>query len=89
MDTSTAFYHSVDGHHAQHNLSRGRFVLLMQLIETSEEGLLPSEFAERSGVTRASVTSLLDGLERDGLVTRQPHAVDRRMIVVQITDKGR
>jgi DNA-binding MarR family transcriptional regulator len=89
LDTSTAFYHSVDSHHAQHNLSRGRFVLLMQLVETSEAGLLPSEFAERAGVTRASVTSLLDGLERDGLVTRQPHAVDRRMITVQITDKGR
>jgi DNA-binding MarR family transcriptional regulator len=89
MDTSTAFYHSVDSNHAQHNLSRGRFVLLMQLIETSEEGLFPSEFAERAGVTRASVTSLLDGLERDGLVTRQPHAIDRRMIVVQITEKGR
>ena len=89
MDTSTAFYSSVDSHHAQYNLSRGRFVLLMQLIETSKEGLLPSEFAERAGVTRASVTSLLDGLERDGLVTRQPHAMDRRMITVQITDKGR
>jgi DNA-binding MarR family transcriptional regulator len=51
--------------------------------------LLPSEFAERAGVTGASVTSLLDGLERDRLVTRQPHATDRRMITVQIRDKGR
>jgi DNA-binding MarR family transcriptional regulator len=58
-------------------------------VEADEAGLLPSEFAERAGLTRASVTSLLDGLERDLLITRQPHPVDRRMLSVQITDKGR
>ncbi len=70
LDTSTAFYDSVDNYLAQHKLSRGKFALLMQLVEASEDGLLPSEFAERAGVTRASVTSLLDGLERDKLITR-------------------
>lgn len=89
LDTSTAFYDSVDHYLAQHKLSRGKFTLLMQLVEASEEGLLPSEFAERAGVTRASVTSLLDGLERDKLITRQPHPVDRRMLTVHMTDKGR
>jgi DNA-binding MarR family transcriptional regulator len=89
LDTSTTFYAAIDSQHARHNLSRGKFVLLTQLIETSEASLLPSEFAERAGVTRASVTSLLDGLERDGLVTRQHDEVDRRKIGVQISDKGR
>jgi DNA-binding MarR family transcriptional regulator len=89
LATATAFYHAVDSNYARYNLSRGKFVLLMQLVETEEAGLLPSEFAERAGITRASVTSLLDGLERDGLVTRQPHAGDRRTISIQISDKGR
>ena len=89
LDTSTAFYDSVDSYLAQHKLSRGKFTLLMQLVEASEKGLLPSEFAERAGLTRASVTSLLDGLERDKLITRQPHPVDRRMLSVQMTDSGR
>lgn len=89
LDTSTAFYNSVDSYHAQHNLSRGKFTLLMQLLEATDAGLLPSEFAERTGLTRASITSLLDGLERDKLITRQPHPVDRRMLSVQMTDKGR
>ena len=40
-------------------------------------------------MARASVTSLLDGLERDKLITRQPHPEDRRMLNVHITDKGR
>lgn len=89
LDTSTAFYDSVDSYFAHHHLSRGKFTLLMQLVEADEDGLLPSEFAERAGVTRASVTSLLDGLERDKLITRQPHSVDRRMLTVHMTDSGR
>lgn len=89
LDTSTAFYDSVDNYLAQHKLSRGKFTLLMQLVEADESGLLPSEFAERAGVARASVTSLLDGLERDKLITRQPHPEDRRMLSVHVTDTGR
>lgn len=89
LDTSTAFYDFVDSYLAHHKLSRGKFTLLMQLVEAEGNGLLPSEFAQRAGVTRASVTSLLDGLERDKLITRQPHPVDRRMLTVQITDEGR
>ncbi|MDF5722038.1 MAG: MarR family transcriptional regulator [Rhizonema sp. PD37] len=89
LDTSSAFNNFVDSYLIPHKLSKGKFTLLTQLVETSDSGLLPSEFAERAGVTRASVTSLLDGLERDKLITRQPHPVDRRMLSVRITDEGR
>ncbi len=89
LDTSTAFYSTVDNYLAQYKLSRGKFTLLIQLVEADQAGLLPSEFAERAGLTRASVTSLLDGLERDQLITRQPHPVDRRMLSVQMTAQGR
>lgn len=88
LDTTAAFYEGIDTYFAQFGLSRGKFTLLMQLIE-AEAGLLPSEFAQRAGVTRATVTSLLDGLERDQLVTRQPHSHDRRKLSVYLTDKGR
>jgi DNA-binding MarR family transcriptional regulator len=33
-------------------------------------GLAPHELAKRAGVTRATVTGLLDGLERDGFLSR-------------------
>ncbi len=89
LDTTTAFYAAVDSYFAQFGLSRGKFTLLMQLVEADEDGLLPSEFAERAGVTRATVTSLLDGLEREQLVTRQPHPGDRRMLRVHMKQKGR
>jgi DNA-binding MarR family transcriptional regulator len=74
---------------ARQGLSQGRFTVLMLLNRDPERGLSPSDLAERSGVTRATMTGLLDGLERDELIKREPHSGDRRMLVVTLTDKGR
>jgi DNA-binding MarR family transcriptional regulator len=48
----------------------------------------PAELAEAAGVTRATMTGLIDTLERDGLVTREPDPHDRRMLSVRITPKA-
>lgn len=80
---------ALETHFARYNLSMGKFTLLMQLLQADEQGLTPSECAERSGVTRATITGLLDGLEKDGLVERQPRKDDRRMLSVHLTQKGR
>lgn len=51
---------------------------------------LPSHvIADRLLVSSASMTSLLDTLERRGLVARLPHPSDRRKILVDIKDEGR
>lgn len=48
----------------------------------------PSELGERLIVSRATVTGLLDSLERRGLVRREPHEQDRRRLIVQVSDEG-
>lgn len=48
----------------------------------------PSELGERLIVTRATVTGLLDSLERRGLVQRRPNPADRRGLIVEITPEG-
>lgn len=48
----------------------------------------PSEIADRLQITTASVTELVDRLERDGLVTRIPHPTDRRKLLVTLTEAG-
>jgi len=48
----------------------------------------PSELGDRLIVTRATVTGLVDSLERRGLVVRSAHATDRRSVIVQITPAG-
>lgn len=48
----------------------------------------PSEIGERLQVTRATVTGVVDSLERRGFVRRRPHPVDRRSVLVEITPEG-
>lgn len=50
--------------------------------------MTPSELGERLIVTRATVTGLLDSLERRGFVRRSANPADRRSLVVDITPAG-
>lgn len=72
---------------APHRLSEGKFVLLL-LLRDLPEGLAPHELAERAGVTRATITGLLDGLERDGFLARHRNQEDRRKVTVRLTVNG-
>ncbi len=69
--------------------SQGRFLVMMVLDRYAQQPLLPSELAEKIGVTRATITGLLDGLERDALIERRAHAHDRRALTIHLTDKAR
>jgi DNA-binding MarR family transcriptional regulator len=84
----------VESHLADHHTSQGRFSVLMSLWSAGRQGasggptLSPAELAERTGVTRATITGLVDTLERDGLVTRTPDPDDRRMMSIRLTTSG-
>ncbi len=67
---------------------QGRFNLLMILGHCADELPAAAELAEYTGVTRATITGLLDGLERDGLIERRSDLADRRMIRVRLTAQG-
>ncbi|TDC54281.1 MarR family transcriptional regulator [Actinomadura sp. KC345] len=45
--------------------------------------------AQRLGIDRTTMVAMLDALEGKGLVSRHPHAEDRRRNVVELTDAGR
>jgi DNA-binding MarR family transcriptional regulator len=45
--------------------------------------------AQRLGIDRTSMVARLDALEAKGLVSRHPHATDRRRNVVELTATGR
>lgn len=47
-----------------------------------------SDISTLLDVTPRSVTKLVDGLEREGLVTRQPHPEDRRALLLRLTSDG-
>lgn len=50
--------------------------------------MTPGDISAAMHITSGSITSLLDTLERQGLVRRSSHADDRRKILVQITAEG-
>lgn len=80
-----------EAHFARHSLSRGRFVVLIHLLDeedSSGKGLSPAELAECSGCSRATMTGLLDTLEHSGFISRQDHPEDRRMYRVHLTSKA-
>lgn len=80
---------AIESYLAQHGLSQGRFTVLMILNRDPSRGMNPSDLARRAGVTRATMTGLLDGLENDDLVERRRHPIDRRMLTVHLTERGR
>ena len=64
-------------------------LLLRSQMRNNGSGLGPSELARQAGVTPATMTGLMDGLQRDGLIERLDHRGDRRKIIVRLTPKGR
>ncbi|HEY3291752.1 MAG TPA: MarR family transcriptional regulator [Anaerolineae bacterium] len=62
--------------------------LVLSMLADSKEPLPPNEIATRLIITRATVTGLVDSLERRGYVKRRSHPSDRRMTLVEITKKG-
>lgn len=84
------------------SISHGRFGVLMLLWRSTQPRAAklmgadcatggprtPAELADAAGVTRATMTGLIDTLERDGFVKRVPDPDDRRMMSVLLTPKG-
>jgi DNA-binding MarR family transcriptional regulator len=74
---------------AHYDLSEGKFAILMLLRAAAGEAMMPSELAEQARVTRATITGLLDGLSRSGLIARRASPEDGRRFGVVMTTKGR
>jgi len=91
LRTGDEVFHLMHAHYHGHNISQGRFVVLLLLFDQlagCSAAHTPAELAEKAGVTRATMTGLIDTLERDGLVHREPDLADRRRLSVTLTKKG-
>jgi DNA-binding MarR family transcriptional regulator len=53
------------------------------------ESMTPGELAEHEKVQPPSMTRVIAVLEERGLVRREPHATDRRQVILTVTDDGR
>ncbi|MFJ6123297.1 MarR family winged helix-turn-helix transcriptional regulator [Streptomyces sp. NPDC054775] len=60
----------------------------LRMLARSEQPLRMRDLSEMTGVAARTTTSIVDGLERDGLVERVRHPHDRRAFLLRVTDKG-
>jgi len=87
------FQHAVpalfDQYFAKMGLSRARFMVLIQLfVRDSEDGLGISDLIRLYNVSSATMTGVVDTLEKEGFVTRSHSKSDRRRINLRLTARG-
>jgi DNA-binding MarR family transcriptional regulator len=68
--------------------SPARFQIMMRLWAAEGRGVPHKEIVAALGVTRATVSGLMAGLERDGLVRSAVDRDDRRNLLARLTSKG-
>lgn len=67
-------------------LSPSQLILLQVLSKSRIE--TPSSLAKQVSLSQATLTTLLDKLVKLGLITRRKDEVDKRRVLIEITDKG-
>jgi DNA-binding MarR family transcriptional regulator len=79
--------HTIDQKVHEYGVYPGQPPLLLRLSE--EDGLSQGELAARIHNKPATLTVMVDRMEKTGLVERRPDAHDQRVTRVYLTDKGR
>ena len=72
-------------HQIQINPAQGRILFVLW----QDDGIPISELAKRTSLGKSTLTSMLDRLEEAGYVVRRRSEVDRRVILVERTEKDR
>lgn len=68
-------------------LTPPQYYILSLLFE--KNGRPFKELADALACSRATITGIVDTLEKKGLATRAPHPDDRRSMLVKLTDEGK
>jgi DNA-binding MarR family transcriptional regulator len=63
-------------------------LMVLATLEGAGGRLKPSEISERAVLAPSSITSVLDTLEKRGLVARSRNLDDRRSVLIDVTDDG-
>jgi DNA-binding MarR family transcriptional regulator len=61
----------------------------LRMLAIAEQPLRMRDLSEMLGVAARTATTIVDSLEREGLVERVRHPTDRRAFLLALTDAGR
>ncbi len=66
-----------------------KFTVLVVLLALDPQASTPSDLAAHAAITRASMTEVLDALDRRGWIARRRDPANRRTLRVTLTTRGR
>lgn len=87
LRTGTILHHCVERNLAKQGLSYGRFMIL-GLLSRQEDPIPVCKLAELAGVTTPTVSAVLSGMVRDGLIQRVEDPSDRRVVRIEMLPDG-
>ena len=70
----------------RHGVRAGQQFLLYEL--WAEDGLTPGELAKRLGLAVPTVTRTATRMETAGILRREPHPTDARLVRLRLTERG-
>ncbi|MBL1456652.1 MAG: MarR family transcriptional regulator [Methylophaga sp.] len=88
LRVGTDLSNGLDRYLEAHALLQGRWWVLVLLMREDDGCSSPSKLAGKAGVSRATMTGLLNSLQRDKLVTKMVSHEDRRQTLIKLTTKG-
>ncbi len=89
--TASIIKKRADDFFQEHGLTDVQFNVLMLLYTqvSDEEGLSQAQLSDMMLVNRANITSLIDRMEKAGLVVRTSADSDRRYNIIKMTQQGK
>jgi DNA-binding MarR family transcriptional regulator len=73
----------------EHGLTLGEFDILGTLRRRGEGGMTPTQILRWVVLSSGGMTARLDKLEGAGLISRRDDPGDRRMVMIELTPKGK
>lgn len=70
----------------KHNLTGPQLIVLREIVR--QDGITTGELAHRASLSNATITGIVDRLEKRGLVERNRGDKDRRQVLVRITESA-
>ena len=77
------------GRETHFNSTELRLLKELLMAEMEGEKIISTQLAKRLGVTRSSVSQMVNRLEEEGVVYRQADAVDRKIAYIVMTDEAK
>lgn len=87
--TSARTLAGILGRADQYRLSFSALRTLCELRASGADSLIMTSVARKLDLSTAAVTHIADDLERRGFINRAPSATDRRVLWLNLTDRGR